>query len=162
KLRVLKDSGRLKVTERGGRAIDVVVDNVVVGKTPWEGLLGVGNHTVVLRGEGKLGTQPVAAAVKSQQVTALTLIAEDLDAARRVEPTPIGSNVIIDGVTVGHGVWLGRLKAGAHQVEVTTDGFIPFTKKVSIEKGVREIVKAELARDPNALMWRKPPKWVFD
>src|SRR5262249_57695196 len=69
KLRVLKDSGRLKVTERGGRAIDVVVDNVVVGKTPWEGLLGVGNHTVVLRGEGKLGTQPVAAAAKSPPVT---------------------------------------------------------------------------------------------
>jgi len=162
KLRVLKDSGRLKVAERGGRAIDVVVDNVVVGKTPWEGLLAVGNHTVALRGEGKVGTQPATAPVKSQQLTALTLVAEDLEAALRVEPTPAGASVAIDGVTVGRGIWLGRLRTGAHQVEVTADGFLPLAKKVTIERGAREIVKAELARDPNALMWRKPSKIFFE
>jgi hypothetical protein len=41
-------SGRLRVVEQGGRALDVVVDGVVVGKTPWEGPLATGEHVIVL------------------------------------------------------------------------------------------------------------------
>jgi hypothetical protein len=167
KLPVLKQSGRLKVTERGGRAINVVVDNVVVGKTPWEGVLAVGNHTVLLRGdllqgETKLGTQPATTPVKSGEVTALTLVAEDLEAALRVEPTPAGATVAIDSVTVGRGIWLGRLRAGTHQVEVRAEGFLPVSKRVNIERGGRLIEKIPLPRDPNAEVWRKPSKVFFD
>jgi hypothetical protein len=162
KLPVLKQSGRLKISERGGRAIDVVVDSVVVGKTPWEGVLAVGNHTVLLKGEGKLGTQPAATPVKAGEVTALTLVAEDLEAALRIEPTPAGATVAIDSVTVGRGIWLGRLRGGVHQVEVKAEGFLPISRRVNIERGGREIVKVSLERDPDAEMWRKPPKVFFE
>lgn len=162
KLRVLRDSGRLKISERGGMRLDVIVDNVVVGKTPWEGLVAVGAHSVQLKGEGKLGTQPASAPVRSQQVTALTLVAEDLESSLRVEPTPINATVAIDSVTVGRGLWLGRLRKGMHRVEITSEGFIPVTKQINLERGAREIIRAELERDQNALVWRKPSRVVFD
>jgi PEGA domain len=162
KLRVLRDSGRLKVTDRSGMKLDVMVDNVIVGKTPWEGILAVGAHSVQLKGEGKLGTQPASAPVRSQQVTALTLVAEDLESSLRVEPTPINATVAIDSVTVGRGLWLGRLRKGMHRVEITSEGFLPVTKQVNLERGAREILKTELERDPNALIWRKPSRFVFE
>ena len=162
KMRALTASGRLKVSERAGRSLDVLVDNVVVGQTPWEGILAVGSHTVLLHGKGKLGTQPAAAEIKSQQITALTLVADDLESALRVDPTPAGASVAIDSVPVGHGVWIGRLKAGPHQVELSADGFLTTLRKVNIERGGREIVAVQLERDPNAAVWKKPSKVVFD
>lgn len=162
KMKKLVDSGRLRVTERGGRTLDVWIDGGRVGETPWEGIQGVGNHTVVLRSPGKLGTQPVSVVVKSQQPANLSLTAEDLESSLRVEPTPGGAVVAIDSVTVGSGVWLGRLKVGLHKIEVTSDGFRPVLKEVTLEKGGRETVKVALERDPNAAFWRKPPRVAME
>jgi PEGA domain-containing protein len=162
KMHALTASGRLKVSERGGRTLDVLVDNVVVGQTPWEGALAVGSHTVLLHGKGTLGTQPAAAEIKSQSITALALVADELESALHVQPTPAGASVAIDSVPVGHGVWIGRLKAGPHQVEISAEGFLSTSRKINIVRGGREIVTAELERDPNAAVWKKPSKIVFD
>ncbi len=162
KMRALTASGRLKVTERGGRALDVLVDGAVVGQTPWEGVLAVGGHTVLLQGKGKLGTQPASAKIKSQQITALALVADELESALRVLPTPADAGVAIDSVPVGNGVWYGRLKAGPHQIEIAAEGFLTTSRKVNIERGGREIVTVQLERDPNAAVWKKPSKIVFD
>jgi hypothetical protein len=163
-LGALVQSGRLRVTEQSGRAVDVVVDGVVLGKTPWEGTLAVGDHTLVLRGDGNLGTQPAAATVRLNQLTSLTLIAEDLDAIARVEPTPVSATVTIDGVAVGRGVWEGKMRAGGHVVEATLDGFLVFHKELALEKGRREVVVATLARDPNSPLWasREPAHFVLE
>jgi hypothetical protein len=161
-MRKLTQSGRLKVAEQGGRALDVVVDNVVVGRTPWEGVVAVGAHTVQLRGRDAFGTQPAAAPVESQKLTSLTLLAEPLEAALRVDPTPAGALVTIDAVPVGRGQWAGRLRAGAHKVEIAADGFITETRKLELERGGRDIVNVQLKRDPDAGVWRKPPRWVFE
>lgn len=162
KMQALTSSGKLRVTERTGQGVDVVVDNVVVGKAPWEGRLSTGSHTVVLRGEGKLGTQPNLAVIKSQELTTLTLLAEELDTSLRVEPTPPGASVWINSVNVGNGVWLGRLKSGRHRVEVKSDGFLPVARTVTLGKGQRENVAISLERDEDAPLWRKPSKVFFD
>ncbi len=162
KLRVLKKSGRLKVREQAGKTLEVVVDNVTVGQTPWEGVVGVGDHTVMLRGKDKMGSAPAAAPVKAQQLTSITLLAEELDASMRVDPTPVGATVAIDSVPVGRGAWLGRLKSGTHRVDVKLDGFVPVTKQVKLERGGREIVAVTLEQDPEAERWRKPSKFTFD
>jgi hypothetical protein len=162
KLRGLTESGRLKVTERGGRQVEVLVDNAVVGQTPWEGTLAVGNHTVALRGRGRTGSQPASARVKPRELSTLTLIAEELDASLRVQPTPAGASVAIDGVPVGNGVWVGWLKAGAHHIEATADGFYPLSRDVKLERGGRANLNVQLERDPNSAQWRKPSHWIFD
>src|SRR5262249_24288608 len=78
KLAPLLRSGRLKVIERQGYVLDVVVYNAVVGKTPWEGPLAPGDHTVLIRGDGVIGTQPAIAPVQLNGVTPVTLVAETL------------------------------------------------------------------------------------
>jgi hypothetical protein len=158
----LAASGRLKVAEQAGRELDVVVDNVVVGKTPWEGLVAVGAHTVLLRGQDNGGTQPANAPVTAGQLTSLTLRAEPLEGALRVDPTPAGADVTIDAVPVGRGQWAGRLRAGAHKVEVAEAGFLTLTRTVTLERGGREVVTARLERDPDAGVWKKPSRWMID
>ena len=154
KLGALTQSGRLRVSEQGGQSLDVLVDGVVVGKTPWDGQLALGEHTVQLRGAGDLGTQPVSAPIELNHTSVLTLQAEELTASLRVSPTPIGGTVAIDGVVVGRGVWTGKLRAGQHRVEVAAEGFVPVTRQVKIDKGKQESMAVELERDPNSALWR--------
>lgn len=162
RLSALAESGRLRVTEKSGKVLDVVVDSVVVGKTPWEGRLSVGAHQVVLRGEGNQGTQPVSAPVRLQQVTALTLTVEELTASIRIEPTPAGASVAIDSVTVGQGIWEGRLRDGAHLVEVAAEGFVAVRRQVSLERGEQEVVSVALQRDADSPLWRKPARFMLE
>ncbi len=162
KLERLTDSGQLKVTEQTGRIVEVVVDNVTVGKTPWQGTLSVGSHVVVLRGKGKAGSQPAAAVVASQKTTTLALLAVSLEASLRVNPTPPGASVWINSVNVGNGVWLGRLKTGPHKVEVKSEGFLSQTRDVTLKKGQREVLSLQLERDEDAPRWRKPSKWTVE
>src|SRR5262249_42527609 len=96
KLLALVASGRLRVTEASQRSLDVLVDGAIVGKTPYEGNFDLGAHVIVLRGEGNLGTQPVAATLQKGQIASLTLAAEELGAIARIEPTPAGASVAID------------------------------------------------------------------
>lgn len=158
----LTESGELRVVERSGKKLDVVVDGVIMGQTPWQGRIGLGDHVVLLRGPGKLGAQPARAVVSSGEVTTLTLVAEELASQLRVDPTPPGASVIIDGVDVGNGVWLGRLKQGPHKVLVKEEGFLDAERNVNLAPGQRETLAVELERDEDAPMWRKPPKWTLD
>src|SRR5262249_3471350 len=54
KLAPLTQAGRLRVTERNGKSVDVVIDGATVGATPWEGALPPGMHTVLVRGDGSI------------------------------------------------------------------------------------------------------------
>lgn len=154
KLKALSTIGRLVVREAGGKTLDVVVDGAVVGKTPrYEGVLSVGPHTVLLKGEGNLGTAPAQAMVKENQAATLTLSAVELDAEIRIEPVPANASVFVDGVQLGNGVWEGRLQSGSHQIEIAGDGFIAYRKSATLTKGKKEVVKVRLERDLSNPMW---------
>lgn len=155
KLKALSTIGRLVVRESAGKTLDVVVDGAVVGKTPrYEGVLSVGPHTVLLKGEGNLGTAPSQASVKENQAATLTLTAVELDAEIRIEPVPANASVFVDGVQLGNGVWEGRLQSGAHQVEIAGDGFVPYRKTTTLTKGKKELLKVSLERDLSNPMWQ--------
>lgn len=151
-------SGRLKVIEQGGRALDVLLDGSLVGKTPWEGRVPVGEHVVLLRGEGDLGTAPTSVAVELNRTVPLTLAAEELAATLRVEPVPASARVAIDSVAVGRGIWEGRLRAGAHRIEVAEPGFRTVTVDVTLARGKRERRQVSLERDETSPFWKKPER----
>jgi hypothetical protein len=151
-LAALTAGGRLHVAQQTGKALDVVVDNSVVGKTPWDGVLPPGDHTVLLRGEGKEGTQPVRVSVKLNQTATLNLLPEVLEGSIRVQAKPATATVAVDGVPVGPGAWEGRLRAGLHTVDVTADGYLAFKRDVDLKKDAPEAVEVELGRDPNAFV----------
>ncbi len=153
RLAALTRSGRLQVVEKGGKALDVVVDGVVVGKSPWEGTLLPGEHTVLLRGAGDLGTQPASVPVRLNQATSIQLAAEELAAVLRVEPTPAGATIAVDGVSVGRGLWEGRLRAGEHRLEIAAEGFLAQSRKLTLGKGKTAIEPVTLERDPTSPLW---------
>jgi PEGA domain len=161
KLRALSTSGRLRVVERKGMALDVVIDGVPVGVTPWEGALAVGAHVVALRGEKSMGTQPAKTRVTAQQVTQLTLDAEKLEASLLINTTPAGAAIAIDSVEVGRGIWEGRLRSGPHRLEVAADGFVVDQREISLDAR-HETLQIELERDPDAAQWRKPSRVVLE
>lgn len=157
KMRPLVASGRLRIAEEGGAALDVIVDGVRAGVTPWEGTLSPGDHVVLLRGEGDLGTPPVPVTVTKDATARLTLRAERLTARVRVEPQPASASIAIDAVTVGQGTWEGALRPGAHKIEVAAPGFVAAARDVSLAEGERAVVPIVLQRDPSSPFWRKPP-----
>ncbi len=162
KMQALKASGRLKITESGGRTVDVIVDNSVVGQAPWEGSVAVGKHMVMLRGQGKLGTQPVSAEVKSGALSSLSVRAEELDGALRVTPTPPNALVALNSVDLGSGNWTGRVKSGSQKVEISAPGFLKQTREVKVEAGGISVVNVALERDEDAPQWQKPSKFFAD
>lgn len=149
-LHALTKSGRLHVAEQTGKALDVVVDGSTVGKTPWDGRLVIGDHTVLLRGEEDLGAPPVSVTIELDQSATLTLQAEELAASLRIEPTPVSAGVAIDKVTLGHGIWEGRLRPGKHKVEVAAPGFLTAGSEVTLARGERRTMRIELDRDPRS------------
>ncbi|WP_437757169.1 PEGA domain-containing protein [Sorangium sp. So ce1389] len=158
RLRALARSGRLRVAEKGGRTLDVVVDWSVVGKTPWEGRIPAGEHVVQLRGSGDLGTLPVPISIETDRTTPLTLEAEELAAVLWVEPEPRNARVAIDGLAVGHGHWAGRVRAGAHRIEVAAPGFVPEVRRLDVGRGERQVLRVQLGRDEASPFWRRPAR----
>ena len=158
KLETLAQSGRLSVSEDAGKVAEVLVDNVVMGKTPWQGQVATGEHVVFLRGEGNLGTQPANATVRINQVTPIVLALEALDSSLRVEPTPSGASVAVDGVVVGNGLWDGRLRKGQHKIEVAQNGFLPQVRLLDLGAGAKERIAVQLERDPDSPLWQAQKK----
>jgi hypothetical protein len=152
KLLQLTQSGRLHITEHDGKTLDVVVDGAVVGKTPWNGALAPGKHAVLLRGDEGLGTEPTLVSVEIDKLASLDLVAETLRGALRVEPKPSSALVTIDGIPVGTGPWEGRLRHGPHRLLVTLDGYLAFSRDVSLSPDAREVIPAPLERDPALLI----------
>lgn len=153
RLRPLGMSGRLRVVEATGKSVDVRVDGVVVGQTPWEGALEVGGHVVTLAGEGALGSQPASAPVRLGDVTRLSLVLEPLRGSLAVAPSPAFATVAVDGVTLGRGRWRGRVREGAHRVEIAAEGFVPVVRNVVVAPGGAQDVRVELTRDRNSALW---------
>ncbi|WP_437599850.1 kelch repeat-containing protein [Sorangium sp. So ce590] len=146
RLQKLVESGRLRVTEQRGEALDVLVDGYTVGKTPWEGPLSPGRHTVELRGAGDLGTMPASVLIGLKQTTPLALRAEELSATLRIEPTPVCASVAVDGVPLGSGIWEGRLSPGRHRVEVSAGGFVIARRQAILARDARVVVSVALER----------------
>ena len=162
KMAALAASGRLRVAESSGKSMDVVIGGAVVGVTPWEGSLAVGDQVVWLAGDADLGTQPARVPVKQGTVETVTLTAEPLEAAILVQATPPGATIRIDGVEVGRGVFEGRFRRGEHVIEALQDGFYPQKKRVVLERGDAEKLTFALERDEDAETWRKPSHIVID
>jgi hypothetical protein len=162
RMQALVASGRLRVVEGHGEALEVIVDGGAVGKTPWAGQLPVGEHVVVLQGEGNRGTAPAPVSIERGRTTSLTLVAQELSTRLRVAPVPLNASVAIDSVTVGRGIWEGRLRAGVHRVEVAAPGFLPAVEEVAIAAGGQETLEIGLVRDPSSPFAPRIARWTVE
>lgn len=149
-------TGDLFVSEERGRHLDVVVDGVMVGVTPWRGSVAPGAHSVLLRGPAHLGTAPSAVQVRATQSQRLVLRAGTLDSSVRIESNEPEATVFVDGVAVGYGAWQGRLPSGAHRVDVVAKDSRAFGAVIQLGPGRPALVHAELKHvAPRPSFWEE-------
>lgn len=179
--RAVSRKGRLQVLEKHGWALEVELDGQKVGVTPWEGMASPGDHEVKLTGfvgldalaectapevssgggpaaarEGaKMGSPSMTAPVRLYEVTPVTLAAEELDASLRIESTPAGASVTIDGAVLGRTPWEGRLGLGPHTVVLGADGFSRSSQEVRLLRRKQRELQVVLEREPDTARLRR-------
>lgn len=186
----LPHAGRLKIGEVGKRKMEVVVDGVAVGVTPWEGIVSPGPHSVSLRPvttkpkaigntcddseetpvapdvgdptSSEMGTEPITVNVKEGQTTPLDLKAEQLGAVVRIVPDPPDAEVYIDGVLVGRGPYIGRAKPGKHVVKTKADGYFAKSQEVDAKAGDENSPESRMKKDVNAPKWAAAGRVLFE
>jgi hypothetical protein len=140
----LTQAGRLRVTEKSGRSVDVAIDGSRVGTAPWDGALAPGVHSVSLRGEGDLGAPPTRVEIVVGKEILLELAAVSLNSELEVMVEPESAEIFVDGAPAGRGSWKGKLPSGAHFVEATFAGYVPFSRSVTLARGEQRRVTVEL------------------
>jgi len=145
-LAVVVEVGRLHVTCAGGCSLDLRVDGAPVGRTPWEGALSTGEHTVALEGAGDVGSLPRAVRVTTERTEHVELAAAALPASVRVEPSPTDAVVSLDGHTVSHGTWASNVPSGAHTIDVSAPWYEPYHADVALTS--RLPVELRVVLDP--------------
>lgn len=188
KLTALVESktGFLRVGEAGGKKMEVVVDGVPVGMTPWEGPVSAGEHSVVLRlppppppklgcgepvitedpraaeAEQPLASAPMSVTVKPRETTPLQLKAQVMGAVVRIAPNPATATLFVDGIQVSRGGFHGRLSPGEHVIKSTAEGYFEETQKLSVPESGETMVEVALRKDLNASIWAEPSRLLFE
>jgi hypothetical protein len=124
----------------------VVLDGAVVGKTPWEGTVAAGTHTIALRGPSDEGTAAKPVEVAADKATELSLEATKLPGELRVSPTPPETSIFIDGKLVGTGAYKGEVVTGEHVVMLTAPWHRDHSATFTFLPGRTEVMTVALER----------------
>ncbi|XXY13751.1 PEGA domain-containing protein [Sorangium sp. So ce216] len=74
-LKAIETHGRVRISEKTGKRLDIALDGVRVGRTPWEGKVEPGTHVIVLSGADGFGTPPTTISVRAGKVVDASLTA---------------------------------------------------------------------------------------
>ncbi len=156
KLEPLAAVGILQVDDPHAAGSQIFVDDVPVGRTPWEGTLAPGKH-VVWTLKGDVGSAPRAVVVVQGQTAVVRLSSGPLGAPLRVRLEPRSAKLSIDGVEVATGQWQGRLPIGQYALRGSEPGYHSQQRTLPIATGGHlEPVELVLAIDPDHPRWPRP------
>jgi hypothetical protein len=141
-LTVVAEVGRVRVREASGRKADVAVDGVVVGTTPWEGSLSVGEHALRLRGSHDDGADTTAR-VDLNGMTEVIVPLAKLEGELVVEPTPIDARVRV-GTRTSTGTLSVNMPSGTYDVRVDADWYRPKTVAITVSSDQPQRVRVVL------------------
>ncbi|MCA9372399.1 PEGA domain-containing protein [Candidatus Woesebacteria bacterium] len=167
---VRNSTGKIKI--ESSPTTEVVIDGAAVGKSPYNGELSVGDHTVKLIPEGGDSKAVIWEGTVSINKNALTYMTRELGSSEltssgiiltiakmdkrpngevgevAVESEPTGAIIYIDNDDRGVApTVVEEVPAGDHELSLFLPGFFRKTQKINIEKGYRVSVKAKLAFD---------------
>lgn len=129
----------------------VLIDGTARGATPWVGALAAGRHEVVLKMKGRreVSTDFVMPAGRDLSLHFDLLPPAASEVPRLlVYSKPEGASVLIDSAPAGVTPWSGEVKAGAHRVEVSYEGYLPEQREVTAAKSREVEVSFQLLRPP--------------
>jgi len=146
RLKLTPRFGQLAVTTKPAGAT-VQVDGQVAGKTPLGSLpLAPGTHAVVVGLDGYEREQRTAV-IQAGKTAKLKLKLRATHGKLSVTSRPKGATVAVDGQVVGQTpIKALPLPLGAHEVEVTADGYAGATKVVKVKRGKTAKVKVRLKK----------------
>ena len=159
RLAPLAGAGLLRVADPTNVGFEVFVDGSTVGRTPWEGTLGLGRHLVWMQ-KGDRGSAPSSVAVLEGQTALAQLPVADLGPQLRIAISPPTAGILLDGVALGIGSWAGRLPVGGHRVVVSEDGYRSRSIALVVQNNslAAEQVQVDLAIDPESPRWPRPSR----
>jgi hypothetical protein len=155
-------TGTIKVTEKEGRELRVLIDGLDVGPAPYEAQIAPGTHEVSGT-SSRLSAPAQTVDVTAGQTAVVELVGDSRTAKLEIQITDGRGTVAIDGEVKGDGSWSGELPAGKHRVEVTLEGFETYEKELTLEAGdvlvesvtLRRTAAGEVAEEDRA-------GWSFD
>jgi hypothetical protein len=124
------------------------VDGSAVGVTPFDRELAAGEHTVSL---SLTDYAPVTLheTVEPGKTRSRAVALTPTIGALRVETTPVGARVFIDGTERGITPYAGRVSPTQHVVALLLDGYETITETVTAKAGLTSVVAKALAPLPS-------------
>lgn len=123
----------LAVTSEPPGAV-VVVDDKELGKTPFLGVVPTGEHTLVLKLEGRRTAQAQILMPEDRDLD-LRFTLEEAKAKHEpvisINSDPVGATIFIDGKEIAEKTpYLGLLSPGNHTVKLSSAKYLPYERKI--------------------------------
>ncbi len=157
KLEPLADAGGLRVEDPDNVGSTVFVDHAIVGRAPWEGTLGPGEHSVWTR-SGDKGSAPTKVVVLQGQTALLRMRSSPLGPAVTIRTVPPTARLSINGADVGSGTWSDRLPTGNHSLVAREPGYHEQKTALLVPKADEAplAIELKLGIDESHPRWPKP------
>ncbi len=137
-LEPLTFAGRVRIEAEKLEGMLVRIDGAPVGTMPWEGVLAPGEHYFQVEREDA-GSAPASFVVVTGQTTRVTPDVQPIGPEVRVTATPSSAEIVLGGVRLGAGRWLGRLPQGDHELLVREEGYMTARRRVAVTTEGRAI-----------------------
>jgi len=141
---------RIETTPPGATVYLEDKDSDPLGRTPYDGKLEAGNHTLIIELEGFVGqVSEISVKKKSSGQKFKLKLAKVEKGTIEVMPAKAqaqvaGAKVFVDGREEGNLPDTIKVDAGAHQVEVKKEGYRTYEEWIDVQEGDTTRVKVEL------------------
>ena len=152
---LLRETGRLVVREAQNRSVDVLLDDVLVGTTPWEGTVAPGKHRVT----GKtitLRTGAVSAEFEAGKTLEVTLEGRAVMGRLKIRTNVGGASIDIDDAPAGGSPYSNAIDVGVHRVRGRAPGFLANEIEVEIREETATDVLLTLDAAPSDVPQPQP------
>lgn len=155
-LEPLAGSGAVRIESAGGMVVDVLVDGVRVGSTPFEGTLAAGTHLLTSQA-GDLGSAPEVIDVLAGRTLLLRVSPKTLGGMISIVSEPSSAELFLGAVPLGRGHFEGRLPLGEYTVSAREKGYFDGTLAFSAPpRDAPSSVRVVLRKNPKHPRWPQP------
>lgn len=137
-------TGAVSIRENSSAPVNILVDGIPVGPSPWTGTLSFGPHEIA------------ATSTTRRAAPRRVVVEKDKPLEIAIESDPILGRVIVESPTVGARIWIDSrrvatsrfaesLPVGAHEIRVEAEGFVPRVQTVEASESDVVFARLELA-----------------